>query len=125
MHESKATLVSAKVNLNAYVQLVEDATKAMFGWQHEVLKFADARVAANMKLVSDVTEAKDAGDFARILVEHVSNMYEHISNTVVRYSQRVQDILREGSKDNPKSAPITVHEYAKQSTGSKRQNVDA
>ena len=128
MHESKvekATLVSGKENLNTYLQLVEDATKAMFGWQHEVLKFADMRVAANMKLVSDVAEAKDAGDFARILVEHVSNLYEHISNTVVRYSQRVQDILRGGSKDNPKSAPTTVHEYAKQSTGSKRQNVDA
>ena len=87
MHESKverATLVSGKENLNTYLQLVEDATKAMFGWQHEVLKFADMRVAANMKLLSDVAEAKDAGDYARILVEHVSNMYEHISNTVVR-----------------------------------------
>src|SRR5512147_2233859 len=103
-YESKAektpyveTTVSGKENLNTYLQLVEDATKAMFGWQHEVLKFADMRVAANIKLVSDVAEAKEAGDFARILVEHVSNMYEHISNTVVSYSQRFQDILRGGS----------------------------
>jgi hypothetical protein len=77
-----------------------------------------------MKLVTDVAEAKDVGNFARILAEHVSNMYEHISNTAVGYSQRLQDILRGGSKDTPKSAP-TVHEYAKQNTGSKRQNVDA
>jgi Phasin protein len=121
----ETTLVSGKENLNTYLQLVEGATEAMFSLQHEVLKFADMRLAANMKLVSDVTEAKDAGDFARILAEHVSNMYEHISNTAVGYSQRVQEILGGGSKDNPKSAPITVHEYAKQSTGSKRQNVDA
>jgi uncharacterized protein involved in exopolysaccharide biosynthesis len=78
------------------------------------------RVAANINLVSDVAEAKDAGDFARVLIEHVSNMYAHISNTAVRYSQRVEDILRVGSNKNS-----TVHEYAKQSTGSKRQNVDA
>ena len=125
----ETTLVSGKENLNTYLQLVEDATKAMFGWQHEVLKFADMRVAANMKLVSDVAEAKDAGDFAKILAKHVSNMYEHISNTAVGYFQRVEDILRGGSK----GAPTTAHEYAKQGTGeyakqgtgSKRQNVDA
>ena len=72
-HESKVektpyvetALVSGKENLNTYLQLMEDATKAMFGWQHEVLKFADMRVAANMKLASDVAEAKDAGDFAK------------------------------------------------------------
>jgi hypothetical protein len=52
-------------------------------------------------------------------------MYEHISNTVVRYSQRVQDILRGSSNDNPERAPNTVHEYAKQSAGSKRPNVYA
>jgi hypothetical protein len=129
----ETTLVSGKENLNTYLQLVEGATEAVFAWQHEVLKFADMRLAANMKLVSDVAEAKDAGDFARILAEHVSHMYEHISNTAVGYSQRVQDILRGGSKDIRKSAPTTVHEYAKQSTGeyakqstgSKRQNVDA
>lgn len=120
MHQSKvekATPVSSKENLKTYLQLVEDATKAMFGWQHEVLKFADMRVAANMKLVSDVAEAKDTRDFARILAEHVSNMYEHMSNTAAGYSQRVQDILRGGSKNNPKSAPTTVNESAKQSTG--------
>ena len=69
----------------------------MFAWEHELLKFADARLAANMKLVSDVTEAKVTSNFARILAEHVSNMYGHISRTVVAYSQRLQDILREGS----------------------------
>ena len=129
----ETTLVSGKENPNTYLRLVEGATEAVFAWQHEVLKFADMRLTANKKLVSDVAEAKDAGDFARILVEHVSNMYAHISNTAVRYSQRVEDILRGDSKDNPKSAPTTVHEYAKQSTGeyakqstgSKRQNVAA
>lgn len=126
----ETTLVSGKAKLNTYLQLVEGATKAMFAWQHEVLKFADMRLAANMKLVSDVAEVKDAGDFARIVAEHVSNMYEHVSNTAVGYSQRVEEILRGGSKNNPST---TVHEYAeqgigeyaKQSTGSKRQNVAA
>ena len=107
------------------MQIVEGATEAIFAWQNEVLKFADMRLGANVKLVNDVAEAKDAGDFARILAEHVSNMYEQISNTAVGYSQRVQDILRGGSKNIPKSAPTIVHEYAKQNTGSKRQNVDA
>ena len=37
-------LVSGKENLNTYLQLVEDATEAMFAWQDEVLKFADMRV---------------------------------------------------------------------------------
>ena len=125
MHESKvekATLVSAKVNLDTYLHLAEDAMKAMFGWQHEVLKFADMRVAANMKLVSDVAEAKEAGEFSRVLVEHVSIMYAQILNTAVSYSQRVQDILRVGSKDTPERAPTTVREYAKQSTGSKQRH---
>jgi phasin protein len=111
------TLVSGKENLNTYLRLLEGATEAMVAWQYEVLKFADMRVAANMKLVSDVAEAKDTRDFARILAEHVSNMYEHMSNTAAGYSQRVQDILRGGSKNNPKSAPTTVNESAKQSTG--------
>lgn len=92
----ETTLVSGKEKLNTYLQLVEGATKAMFAWQHEVLKFADMRLAANMKLVSDVAEVKDAGDFARIVAEHVSNMYEHVSNTAVGYSQRVEEILRGG-----------------------------
>ncbi len=121
----ETTLASGKENLNTYLQLVEGATEAVFAWQHEVLKFADMRLAANMKLVSDVAEAKEAGDFARILVDHVSTVYENISNTVVRYSERVQDILRGGSKDTPVRAPTTVPEYVKQSTGSKRQNVNA
>ena len=87
MYESKMekapqnTLVSGKENLKTYRQLLEDATEAMFAWQHEVLKFADMRLAANMKLVSDVAEAKDAGDFARISgrarLEHVRAHLEH------------------------------------------------
>ena len=113
-----------KENLDTFLQIVEGATNAIFAWQNEVLKFADMRLCANVKLLSDVAEVKDASDFARIQAEHVSNLYEHVSNAAVGYSQRVQDILRGDSKDIPKSAPA-VHEYAKQNTGSKRQNVDA
>jgi hypothetical protein len=107
-----------KKNLNTVLQLAEEATEAVSAWQNEVLKFADMRLSANMKLLTDVTEVKDASDFVRLQAEHVSNLYEHASNAAVGYSQRIEDILRAGSKDNPSTC-------AKQGTGSKRQNVDA
>ena len=66
-----------------------------------------------MKLVSDVAEAKDAGDFARIMTEHVSDMYAHILNTAVGYSQRVQDILRGGSKDEPVRPQLSMNTPSK------------
>ena len=107
-----------KENLNTSLQIVEGATDAIFAWQNEVLKFADMRLCANMKLLSDVAEAKDASDFARIQAEHLLSLYEHVSNAAVGYSRRVENILRGDSQDNPTTP-------AEQSAGSKRQSVDA
>ena len=105
---------------DTFLQLMEDATKAMFGWQHEVLKFADMRAAANMSRSATWPRRRTRATFRGSLVEHVSNLYEHISHTAAGYSQRVQHILRGGSSYNLKSAPShLVHVDAKQGTGSK------
>jgi hypothetical protein len=93
----------------------ETATDAIFAWQNEVLKFADMRLCANMKLLSDVAEVKDASEFARIQAEHLLSLYEHVSNAAVGYSRRVQNILSGDSQDNPTTP-------AEQSAGSKRQS---
>jgi hypothetical protein len=78
-------------------RFVESATDAIFAWQTEVLKFTDMRLCANMKLLSDVAEAKDASGFARIQAEHLFSLYEHVSDAAVGYSRRVENILREDS----------------------------
>ena len=91
----------AKENLNTALQIVEGATNAIFAWENEVLKFADMRLCANVKLISDVAEVKDASDFARIQAEHLLSLYEHVSNAAVGYSRRVENILRGDSQDNP------------------------
>jgi hypothetical protein len=86
--------------------------------QDEVLKFADMRLCANMKLFSDIVEANDAGDLARIQVEHASSLYEHASNVAAEYSRRVEHILRGDNQQN-----ATIH--AEQSDASKRQSAKA
>jgi hypothetical protein len=63
-------------SLNTILNIIEGATEAAFVWQDEVLKFADMRLCANTKLFSDVVEAQNAGDLARIQVEYASTLYE-------------------------------------------------
>jgi hypothetical protein len=98
--EGSSEVTPDACNQNIVLKIIEGSIQAVSAWQDEVLKFADMRLCANTKLFSDVVEARDAGDLARIQVEHASTLYEHVSNAAVSYSRRVEDILRGRNQEN-------------------------